>query len=114
MKSSVSIQIYFKVGRRLRLSSPKWSRGMRSKLVYFYSIYGLEFASNVAFPELTPATAFGAECSFELMPAGVPTPRDSAWFHHQWNVEGADGEEDPWLCFGHRKGGYLLRFPSCG
>jgi hypothetical protein len=84
--------------------------------MYLYRISDLALASNVPLPELTPATAFGVSCRFELMPPGEPEPSNLVWFH-QWTVKediGTDGGDDPWVCFAHRGDGYLLRFPSCG
>jgi hypothetical protein len=85
-------------------------------LTHAYRICDLVLASNTALPELAPATAFGAECRFELLPPGNPSAGDVDWFH-QWTIEGNGEEEDSqeaWLRFGRTGDGYLLRFPSCG
>jgi hypothetical protein len=78
---------------------------------YTYCICDLTIASNIALPELAPATAFGAECRFELLPPGNPPAVNADWFH-QWIIEGSG--EDVWLRFGRTGNGYMLRFPSCG
>jgi hypothetical protein len=81
-----------------------------------YRICDLVLASDTALPELAPATAFGAECRFELLPPGNPSAVDGDWFH-QWTIEKSDEEEDSkevWLRFARTADGYLLRFPSCG
>jgi len=81
-----------------------------------YRICDLALASNTALPELAPATAFGAECRFELLPPGNPSVVDADWFH-QWTIEENGEEEDAskvWLRFARTGDGYLLRFPSCG
>ena len=81
-----------------------------------YRICDLVLTSNIALPELAPATAFGAECRFELLPPGSPPAVDADWFH-QWTIErtGEDGDSsEVWLRFGRTGDGYVLRFPSCG
>ena len=83
---------------------------------HVYRICDLVLASNTALPELAPATAFGAECRFELLPPGNPSAVDSDWFH-QWTIEKNGEEEDSrevWLRFARTGDGYLLRFSSCG
>lgn len=85
-------------------------------MTHAYRICDLVLASNTALPELAPATSFGAECQFELLPSGNPSDTDADWFH-QWIIErsGEDEDgEDVWLRFGRTGDGYLLRFPSCG
>jgi hypothetical protein len=81
-----------------------------------YRICDLVVASAIALPELVPATAFGAECRFELLPPGNPSAVDVDWFH-RWIIE-EDGKEqdscDVWLRLARTGDGYLLRFPSCG
>ena len=85
-------------------------------LTYAYRICDLVLASNAALPELAAATAFGAECRFELLPPGNPSAGEVDWFH-QWTL-GEDGEDDArkevWLRFARTGEGYLLRFPAHG
>jgi hypothetical protein len=85
-------------------------------LTHAYRICDLVLASNTAMPELAPATAFGAECRFELLPPGNPSDGDADWFH-QWTLEENGEEEDSkgvWLRFGRTGDGNLLRFPTSG
>lgn len=86
------------------------------RLMHSYRICDLALASNIPLPELVPATDFGVECRFELLTAREPSPAKVAWIN-QWPVEQDDDQsenEEPWVCFGRRDDGYLLRFPSCG
>ena len=83
-----------------------------------YSICDLVLTSNIALPELTPATAVNTECRFELLPADLLWAEGVEWFH-QWTIE-ADGitedgarREEPWLQLGRSSDAYVLRFPSC-
>ena len=86
---------------------------------YRYGICDLVLISNIALPELTPASDGDVECQFELLDAGLPSSDGVEWFH-QWRIEErgvtADGArlEDPLLQFGRCSGDYVLRFPSYG
>jgi len=85
-----------------------------------YRICDLAIASNIPLPELTAATVFAADCHFELLPPGNPSPGNFVWFHH-WTIEEDNEEEvakeackEAWTHFARTSDGYLLRFPSCG
>jgi len=87
-------------------------------LIYSYRICDLVLTSNTVLPELATANALGAECRFELLPAGNSSADDVDWFHH-WTIEENENDEvedskEPWLRFGRTADGYLLRFLSCG
>jgi hypothetical protein len=84
-----------------------------------YGICDLVLTSNIALPELPPASVSDHECQFELLPAGVPLTDRVEWFH-EWKIldDGAadDGaeQEAPWLQLGRCRDDYVLRFPAYG
>jgi|SRR5215831_17463663 len=87
--------------------------------VHRYGICDLVLTSNIALPELIPATEGDTECRFELLAGDLPCADGVEWFH-QWTIEEdgitADGarREEPWLQLGRSSDGYVLRFPSYG
>lgn len=86
---------------------------------YRYGFCDLVLTSNIALPELTPASAGDMECRFELLAAGLPHDDGVEWFH-QWSLGKDDATEDgaeqgdPWLQLGRRSDDYVLRFPAYG
>ena len=86
--------------------------------VHRYGICDLVLTSNIALPELMPATEGNTGCRFELLTGDLPCAEGVEWFH-QWTIEEEgvteDGgrREEPWLQLGRCSDAYVLRFPSC-
>ena len=85
--------------------------------IHRYGICDLVLTSNIALPELIPATEDSTECRFELLARDLPSADGVEWFH-QWTTE-EDGitedgarQDEPWLQLGRCSDAYVLRFPS--
>lgn len=72
-----------------------------------YQVCGMLIESNLPLFEQAYSGRDTAECRFRLAAAAPADHQPQQWFH-EWREE--DGVS--WLLFGHRPGGYLLRFPD--
>ncbi|KAF0242271.1 MAG: HPr [Planctomycetota bacterium] len=69
-----------------------------------YAVFGLSLASDIEFPELTPAAEYGAPAAFRLRAPACPSSRN------RWVLEIPRENGAPWLSVGRAGDAMLLRF----
>src|SRR5438874_2497420 len=72
-----------------------------------YLFCGETIVSTIDLPLLERSDSLNPACTIERERSAAGPPANDAWFHH-WRI----GRQRPWLSFGRRDDGYLLRFPD--